>query len=74
MIRQPKILLLDEATSSLDTSSEKVVQAALDKARYGRTCLSIAHRLSTIENSEKIAVVYRGKIKEEVNIVVCLMN
>jgi ABC-type multidrug transport system fused ATPase/permease subunit len=66
LIRQPKILLLDEATSSLDTNSEKIVQAALDKARSGRTCLTIAHRLSTIQNSEKIAVVHRGKIKEEV--------
>ncbi|CAF2623577.1 unnamed protein product [Rotaria sp. Silwood2] len=65
LIRSPKILLLDEATSALDNKSEKVVQAALDKARSGRTCLSIAHRLSTIQNSEKIAVVNRGKMKEE---------
>ncbi|CAF3957117.1 unnamed protein product [Rotaria sp. Silwood1] len=65
LIRSPKILLLDEATSALDNKSEKVVQAALDKARTGRTCLSIAHRLSTIQNSEKIAVVDRGKMKEE---------
>ena len=67
LIRSPKILLLDEATSALDNKSEKVVQAALDNARSGRTCLTIAHRLSTIQNSEKIAVVDRGKMKEEVN-------
>ncbi|CAF3938442.1 unnamed protein product [Rotaria sordida] len=65
LIRSPKILLLDEATSALDNKSEKVVQVALDKARSGRTCLTIAHRLSTIQNSEKIAVVDRGKMKEE---------
>ncbi|CAF5191698.1 unnamed protein product, partial [Rotaria magnacalcarata] len=65
LVRSPKILLLDEATSALDNKSEKVVQAALDKARSGRTCMSIAHRLSTIQNSEKIAVVDRGKLKEE---------
>ena len=64
MIRAPQILLLDEATSALDNKSEKVVQAALDIARSGRTCLTIAHRLSTIRNSEKIAVVDRGRIKE----------
>jgi ABC-type multidrug transport system fused ATPase/permease subunit len=72
LVRSPKILLLDEATSALDNKSEKVVQAALDKARSGRTCMSIAHRLSTIQNSEKIAVVDRGKLKEEVNSLICI--
>ena len=67
LIRSPKILLLDEATSALDNKSEKVVQETLDKARTGRTCLTIAHRLSTIENSEKIAVISRGKMREEVS-------
>ena len=67
LIRSPKILLLDEATSALDNKSEKVVQATLDQARTGRTCLTIAHRLSTIRNSEKIAVVSRGKVTEEVS-------
>ncbi len=71
LVRSPKILLLDEATSALDNKSEKVVQAALDKARSGRTCLTIAHRLSTIQNSEKIVVVDRGRMKEEVSGIVC---
>jgi ABC-type multidrug transport system fused ATPase/permease subunit len=70
LVRSPKILLLDEATSALDNKSEKIVQAALDKARSGRTCLTIAHRLSTIRNSEKIAVVDRGRMKEEVSKIV----
>ena len=37
-----------QATSALDANSEQVVQAALDKAKVGRTTVVIAHRLSTV--------------------------
>ncbi|XP_078084341.1 ATP-dependent translocase ABCB1-like [Mustelus asterias] len=65
LVRNPKILLLDEATSALDTQSESVVQAALDKARAGRTTIVIAHRLSTIRTADVIAAFDKGVIAEQ---------
>ncbi|KAK6854957.1 ABC multidrug transporter Mdr1 [Apiospora arundinis] len=65
IVSDPKILLLDEATSALDTKSEKVVQAALDKAAEGRTTVVVAHRLSTIKTAHKIVVMSGGKIVEQ---------
>jgi ABC-type multidrug transport system fused ATPase/permease subunit len=56
IIRAPSILLLDEATSALDSESEKVVQAALDNVKHGRTTVVIAHRLNTVMDSDKIIV------------------
>ncbi|CAN1238814.1 ABC transporter B family member 15 [Linum grandiflorum] len=64
VIKAPMILLLDEATSALDSESERVVQAALDKAAVGRTTIIIAHRLSTVCNADLIAVVQNGHVAE----------
>ena len=62
LLKNAPILILDEATSSLDTESERHIQAALETLRKGRTCIIIAHRLSTIENADRIVVVEQGKI------------
>jgi subfamily B ATP-binding cassette protein MsbA len=61
LLRNPPILLLDEATSSLDTESERLVQAALDRLMKNRTVLVIAHRLSTVQHADRIVVLEHGQ-------------
>lgn len=59
------MLLLDEATSALDVNTEKLVQAAMDRARAGKTTVIVAHRLSTIKAADIIAVMKDGQIVEQ---------
>ncbi|MDP3700193.1 MAG: ABC transporter transmembrane domain-containing protein [Hylemonella sp.] len=65
ILKSPPLLLLDEATSALDAQSEKMVQAALDKAMQGRTTLVIAHRLATVQRADVIWVLERGRLIEQ---------
>ncbi|KAF1952299.1 leptomycin B resistance protein pmd1 [Byssothecium circinans] len=67
LLRKPKLLLLDEATSSLDSESEKLVQAAIERAagEGGRTVIAVAHRLATIQKADVIFVMGSGKVLEK---------
>ncbi len=64
MVYQPRVIVLDEATSSVDSETEELIQAAIEKLMQGRTSLVIAHRLSTIQKADKIIVLDKGEIKE----------
>ncbi|MBM7846417.1 ABC transporter ATP-binding protein [Herpetosiphon giganteus] len=64
LLADPRLLILDEATSSVDTTTERQIQAALDTLMRGRTSFVIAHRLSTITSADKIVVLDRGQISE----------
>lgn len=64
IVKNPQLLLLDEATSALDVASERVVQAALEKAGRGRTTIVVSHRLSTITGADVIVFMDRGVLVE----------
>jgi len=63
-LMNPRILILDEATSSVDTRTERVIQAAFEKLLQGRTSFVIAHRLSTIRSADQVLLLRDGQIVE----------
>jgi ATP-binding cassette subfamily B protein/subfamily B ATP-binding cassette protein MsbA len=65
LLANPRILILDEATSSVDTTTEKQIEKAIDRLMEGRTSFVIAHRLSTIINADTILVLHDGRIVEK---------
>ncbi|SEA39153.1 cyanophycin metabolism-associated ABC transporter [Nitrosospira multiformis] len=64
LLIDPRILILDEATSSVDTTTEKEIQKALENLVRGRTTIAIAHRLSTLRDASRLIVLDRGSVIE----------
>jgi ATP-binding cassette, subfamily B, bacterial len=65
ILKDPAVLILDEATSALDTTSERLVQEALEQVLVGRTTIAIAHRLSTILAADVIFALDGGRLVEQ---------
>ena len=65
LVFDPPVLVLDEATASIDTETERRIQAALERLLSGRTSLVIAHRLSTIQRADRILVLHHGRLVEQ---------
>lgn len=64
LLKNPPILILDEATASVDNTTERLIQEALQRLLAGRTSFVIAHRLSTIRHADQILVLKQGEIIE----------
>lgn len=64
VLADPRLLILDEATASIDTETEGLVQAAMQKVLQGRTGIIVAHRLSTIRKVDRILMMHKGKVIE----------
>ena len=63
-LKNPALVILDEATSSLDSESERLVEAAMEKLLRGRSTLIIAHRLSTVLRADRVVVLEHGEVVE----------
>jgi ATP-binding cassette, subfamily B, bacterial len=64
LLKDPPILILDEATASVDTTTERLIQEALETLMFDRTSIIIAHRLSTVVHADQILVLDHGRIVE----------
>ena len=64
ILHKPAVMILDEATANIDTETELLIQASLEKLRSIGTMLIVAHRLSTIQHADQIIVLSHGEIVE----------
>jgi ATP-binding cassette, subfamily B, multidrug efflux pump len=64
LVYKPSLMILDEATANIDSETETIIQASLEKMMSLSTMIIVAHRLSTIQHSDRIIVMQKGEIKE----------
>ncbi|WP_313811185.1 ABC transporter ATP-binding protein [Glutamicibacter sp.] len=65
LVRKPAVLILDESTSALDTQSEQMVLAAINRrCAEGMAVLMISHRISILGTASEVIVLREGKVAE----------
>jgi ATP-binding cassette subfamily B protein len=67
LLKDPRILIFDDAVSSVDTETEALIHAALERLQKGRTTFIIAHRIQTVMQADKILVLDKGRIIQQGN-------
>ncbi|KAK5580820.1 hypothetical protein RB653_000844 [Dictyostelium firmibasis] len=64
LLKNPKLIVMDEATSGIDYQTAETIKSVICENLINSTMLTIAHRLDTIIDSNKIAVIDKGKLVE----------
>jgi ATP-binding cassette subfamily B protein len=62
LLKDPRILVFDDAVSAVDTETEAIIHAALERLRQGRTTFVIAHRIQTVMRADLILVLDQGRV------------
>ncbi|XP_023241974.1 multidrug resistance-associated protein 4-like [Centruroides sculpturatus] len=64
ILRENKILVMDEATSNIDINTDFRIQKVIRDKFKSCTVLTIAHRLHTVIDSDRVMVIYTGRLQE----------
>ncbi|MFJ7961597.1 ATP-binding cassette domain-containing protein [Streptomyces sp. NPDC096319] len=62
-VSQGRLMILDDATSSLDTATERQVEAALATPSRACTRLIVAHRVSTAARADQVVWMEAGRVR-----------
>ncbi len=62
LLKDPRILVFDDAVSAVDTETEALIHAALERLAKGRTTFIIAHRIQTVMRADIILVLDKGRV------------
>lgn len=62
LLRKPRILILDDSLSAVDTETDSLIRAELEKRRGEMTVIVIAHRVTTLAGADRVLVMDGGRV------------